>query len=210
MESPTGRFAKSCWPPRGRARRRCQPHRARTPPPAQQDQTESPHWVARVAGLAIGIQDEGTATPAEVELALQRIVAGLGHPSPALLIIDDLQWSSVPLRRLLRSLGELSGTGLLMLALARPELETVDPDWGVDMELRPLPERSVATLVAKALGAIPEDMVGQLWSASGGNALYLTQLLAALRAEGRYRAGPPDHGSTVATEIAAGSAAGAA
>ena len=109
--------------------------------------------------------------------------------SPAMVVVDDLQWADpatvVTLARLARLVPQLP---LLVVGLARPVPRRDDLDAlrriigrSETLTLHSLSDREVADLVRAVAGAAPGPRLLRLAADAGGNPLYLIELLDALR-----------------------------
>ncbi len=141
-------------------------------------------------GLAAGV-------PGSVEetfWALRRFVEMLASGQPLVIILDDLQWADTLLIDFVQHLVEwVHDVPVLVLALARPELREARPDlvtvsrWVSDaVHLGGLDPRATAELAAGVLGAsrLPEELVGRLPSSTGGNPLFVRELVGMLVDDG--------------------------
>jgi tetratricopeptide (TPR) repeat protein len=114
---------------------------------------------------------------------------------PLLLVLDDLQWGDATSVQLVqRVLQTLTDQPLMILALARPEVETIFPSlWGGQAQLlplRPLSKRASERLVQQVLGkTTPAAVVSRIVEHAAGHALLLEELVRAV-AEGRGDATP--------------------
>ena len=103
-------------------------------------------------------------------------------------MVEDIQWAELTLLDLLAGLPSAIGTApVLLLAPARPELLERRPDWPVTLELEPFGERDVGMLLDDLLGTAPAGVRRRLTSASGGNPLFVEELVAMLVDEGVLR-----------------------
>ncbi len=135
----------------------------------------------------------GTGVLDPVLAATERIlelVDRLCTAAPVLLVVEDLHWSDVPSLavwdRLSRAVDQLP---LLLLGTSRPVMrrpevtrvrEAVIERAGLLLPLRPLDAPCVAELAGRLLGARPgRDLAGEL-ARSGGNPLFVRELVAAL------------------------------
>jgi tetratricopeptide (TPR) repeat protein len=123
---------------------------------------------------------------------MQAFVQFLGAETerhPVLLLLEDLHWGDVLTVKLVDSaLRQLSDQPLMVLALARPEVEELFPKlWAdrarQDIRLGALPKRACARLVQQVLGdkvspAVQERLIEQ----AAGNALFLEELMRAVAA----------------------------
>ena len=147
---------------------------------------------AAAGSLLLGKSVEASAgdTSFAVLHGLFWLAANLSAGRPLLLAIDDAHWADEPSLRWLTYLARrLDGLMLVLLVAFRPG----DPAFAnatllalraeAPTILRPalLSENTVGTLVRAAMGSRSNDALRQaVWTASGGNALYVTELLRAL------------------------------
>ncbi len=110
---------------------------------------------------------------------------------PLLLVLEDLHWGDTPTVRLVdAALRELSGCSLMVLALARPEIELVFPRLWIerrrqDLRLEGLSRKASERLVHAALGDnVSKSVTARVIEQSAGNALFLEELIRAV-AEGK-------------------------
>ncbi|WP_437339542.1 protein kinase domain-containing protein [Sorangium sp. So ce394] len=110
---------------------------------------------------------------------------------PVLLVLEDLHWGDLPTVRLIdAALQHARDLPLLVLALARPEVDELFPElWrhriGLQLRLSPLPRRASERLVREVLGdGVSEAQVDELLARAEGNAFVLEEQIRAV-AEGR-------------------------
>jgi DNA-binding SARP family transcriptional activator/tetratricopeptide (TPR) repeat protein len=158
---------------------------------------------AQIAG-AIGLQDQPE-SGRELFPAVRRLLEALAARGPVSVVVDDAHWAQPRFLDLLGYLAESVQAPLLIVCLARPELLDQDPAGpvgaseppspGRPLVLGPLPpndsERLVTDLLAGRL--VPDDAVSQIVEMAQGNPLFIEQLLAALRDEGKVRFPPSVH-----------------
>ncbi|HEX3807445.1 MAG TPA: BTAD domain-containing putative transcriptional regulator, partial [Gaiellaceae bacterium] len=117
----------------------------------------------------------------ESSWAVRRLLECVAQRRPVVAVLDDLHWGSPPIHDLARQLGEAADVPLLTIVTARetPAGSTADV-----IELRPLDALACTAVVAALLDAAPADpaTVGELVRASGGNPLFLEELVLSLRA----------------------------
>lgn len=109
---------------------------------------------------------------------------------PVLLVLEDLQWSDLPTVQYVDAiLRRLADRPLMVLALARPDVDVVFPRlWtarGVErIHLGELTRRASDKLVREALGAgVDPALVARIVDRAAGNAFYLEELIRSV-AEG--------------------------
>ena len=123
--------------------------------------------------------------------ALQSVFAAELTRAPLVLVIDDLQWGDLPtVRALDDALRVLERTPLLVIAVARPEVDALFPTLWAERELVRLPlgkltRRAAEKLAREALGAgVSDAVLARVVERADGNAFFLEELL---RAEGAAR-----------------------
>ncbi|MEB3983033.1 AAA family ATPase [Mycobacterium sp. 663a-19] len=147
-------------------------------------------------GLAAGV-------PGSVEetfWALRRFVEVLASAEPLVIVLDDVHWADTLLLDLVEHLTEwVQGVPVLVVALARPELREIRTDlvtvgrWVSDVvHVGGLDPGATAQLAAGVLGAsrLPEELAGRLPSSTGGNPLFVRELVGMLVHDGVLVAEP--------------------
>ncbi|UQA62911.1 serine/threonine-protein kinase [Polyangium aurulentum] len=114
---------------------------------------------------------------------------------PVLIVLDDLHWGDALTVRLVdAALRSLEDRPLMVLALGRPEVLETFPDlrrFEHLLSLRPLVRRACERLAREVLGApASPDAIARIVDRSGGNALFLEELIRGA-AEGRGDEAPP-------------------
>jgi tetratricopeptide (TPR) repeat protein len=109
----------------------------------------------------------------EISWAFRKL---LEEQAPLIICFDDIQWGEETFLDLVESTALLStGAPLLIVAMARPELLDRRPVWPTTLRLEPLPEEEAVALVGDA---VPDEVLRRIVRASGGNPLFLTEMLA--------------------------------
>ncbi len=110
--------------------------------------------------------------------------------APVLVVLEDLHWADLPSVKFVDSaLRVASERPLMVLALARPDVQEVFPDLWVgrrlhQIRLPPLGKRAAEKLVREVMGdALAPEKVARLVERAGGNPLFLEELMRAM-AEG--------------------------
>ena len=139
----------------------------------------------RVAEL-VGIV-ESPAAPGEAFWAVRRFLETLARKGPVLLALDDIHWAEPTLLDLVEYLGEWAEGPILLLCLARGDLLEARPGWGGPtstgflVELDPLPELMLGTLVEQLAGEPVDELQQRIVEHAGGNPLFAEQMLALAR-----------------------------
>ncbi len=132
--------------------------------------------LARLAALAEG--SDG-ASLGESYWAVRRLLEALGRTRPVLLALDDVHWAEPALLDLVDYLADRAEAPVLVLCLARPELER---PLGETLRLGPLDAEDTRAVVT-GTAELPEDTQERIVRLAEGNALYAEQL-AVFAAEG--------------------------
>lgn len=107
---------------------------------------------------------------------------------PILIVIDDLHWGDLPTLQLMDgALRNVSSGSWMLLAIARPDVDTVFPAlWEerklLRMPLKGLTERACRELIDSHLENKPDERaIRRIVRLSGGNAFYLEELIDSLQ-----------------------------
>lgn len=145
---------------------------------------------AQLAGAIGSSEDLGTADA--LFPAVRSFLEVLVGRAPVVLLIDDLHWAQPTLLDLLEYLRDAVRGPLLILCLARQELLDRRPRWG-DREsietLGPLARPVLEQLVARGLRdrGLTTERHDEIVALSGGNPLFVEQVLVALSEHGDLR-----------------------
>lgn len=142
------------------------------------------------AGGAAGAEDTSLA----LFHGLYWLCANLADSGPLVLAVDDLQWADAASQRwvafLERRIDSLPVLLVVTLRTEGPESEDAAtaellPHLGPMLRPAPLSPAAVSRVVAEGFGSVPEPPFAQACHrATGGNPLFLHELLAGLRAQG--------------------------
>jgi class 3 adenylate cyclase len=144
-----------------------------------------------------------TGLPTETEQtswSVRRLLEQLATRRPLVLSIDDLHWAEPSLLELLeRVREEICDLPLLLLCQARPEFLEQHPGWGsgavnvMTFDLDPLSPGEIEASVAGLLGGgAPDGLVVAVSDWSGGNPLFVEEIVAHLVEVGILAQGPED------------------
>ncbi|KAA0112190.1 AAA family ATPase [Mycolicibacterium sp. P1-5] len=156
-----------------------------------------------LTGMTAGV----AASVEETFWALRRFVEVLSTDSPVVLVIDDIQWADALLLDFIEHLVEwVRDNPVLLVGLARPELRESRPDlvtvggWVAEaLRLRGLEADATAELAARVLGShqLPDELLSRLPSSTGGNPLFVRELVGMLVHDGVLIAKPGGWSLTV-------------
>jgi DNA-binding CsgD family transcriptional regulator len=154
-----------------------------------------------VRSLLLGELVEASAfdTSFAVLHGLYWLTMNLAETRPLLIAVDDAHWGDEPSLRWLAHLApRLEGPAVALLVTCRASEPTASRAWlGTLLEeaqtvVRPevLSEDAVGAIARAALGSsATEKLCAAVWAGSGGNPLYLTELLRAAQSDTRSAAG---------------------
>jgi class 3 adenylate cyclase/tetratricopeptide (TPR) repeat protein len=118
-------------------------------------------------------ESDSVASTDEIAWAFRKL---LEEQAPLLICFDDIQWGEKTFLDLIESTVLLStGAPILLLCMARPELLDRHPSWPGTLRLEPLPDEEAGALVGDTVADVVRH---QIVRASGGNPLFLTEMVA--------------------------------
>jgi class 3 adenylate cyclase/tetratricopeptide (TPR) repeat protein len=147
--------------------------------------------LSSVLGLA---QTEAPAQ--ETFWAVRRLLEVLAAREPVALVFDDIHWGEPSFLDLVEYLaGWVTGSPILLLCIARPELIETRPSWAAGVpdaqaiRLEPLTEEESERLIDNLLGEAPlqEDVRTRIRRAAEGNPLFVEEILRMLVDDGVLR-----------------------
>jgi class 3 adenylate cyclase len=117
-------------------------------------------------------ESDAAAGTDEIAWAVRKL---LEEQAPLVVCFDDLQWGEKTFLDLVESTAALStGVTVLLVCMARPELLERRPRWPSTLQLNPLQGRDAELLV----GDLPADVRERIIRTSGGNPLFLIEMVA--------------------------------
>jgi class 3 adenylate cyclase/tetratricopeptide (TPR) repeat protein len=138
----------------------------------QLDALPADEFAAEAIRSLLGESDPSSGTD-EIAWAFRKL---LEEQAPLVVCFDDIQWGEETFLDLVESTALLAtGAPLLLICMARPELLDRRPRWLTTLPLDPLPEPAAIELVGDA---VPEGVRERIVRASGGNPLFVTEMLA--------------------------------
>jgi class 3 adenylate cyclase/tetratricopeptide (TPR) repeat protein len=145
--------------------------------------------IARVAS-AVGLADASFGLD-EVFWGTRKLLEAEASRQPLVVVLEDIHWAETAFLDLIVHVATTaSGSPLLLLATARPDLFEHRVDWseqgGTLIELKPLSAEESALVVEHLLGdaAVPDEVSRRIVTAAEGNPLFVEQLLSMLIDDG--------------------------
>ena len=122
----------------------------------------------------------------ELYWAIRHLLETLARERPLVLVLDDIQWAEPAFLDLVEYLAGWSRDApILVCCLARPDLVEVRPAWtGTTIQLAPLPREHARTLLENLAGPLDPDAADAVGRATGGNPLFLEEMLRMLVEDG--------------------------
>ena len=139
--------------------------------------------VRDIVASIMGLTDEPVPGE-EIAWAIRRFVELLAAQRPLVLVVDDLQWAEPVLIELLDHVLDLGRGPILLVAIARPEIEDVRPDWLARsslalLRLDALVETDAATLLDLLAPELPPgELRSRILASAEGNPLFVEQFVA--------------------------------
>ena len=131
---------------------------------------------------------------AELFWGARRFLEVLAAERPVVVVIDDIHWAEPTFLDLLDHLTDNLADGVLILATARHDLLETRPGWGQAacssrIALEGLSEAQTGMVVENMLGeaGLPDAVQVRITRASGGNPLFVEQMLSMLIDDGLLR-----------------------
>ena len=162
------------------------------------DEDDKATVVERVAG-ALGLSD-AAAYPTETAWAVRKLLEAAADQQPLVVLFEDIHWGEPTFLELIKYLAAtIRGVPILIVAIARPDLLDASPDFagGLDnatrMELQPLSGAETSALVEHLIGdaAVASDLSQRVFTAGGGNPLFVEELVRMLVDEPSALSVPP-------------------
>jgi class 3 adenylate cyclase/tetratricopeptide (TPR) repeat protein len=153
------------------------------------------YWPLVEILIAIGVEPDSVlgTSPPETQLAFRRLLETRAAKRPQVVVIDDLQWAEPVFIELVEHTADMSRDApIFLLCVARTELLDLRPGWGggklnaTSLLLEPLGDDECSVLMARLIGdaELDDTLRERITSASGGNPLYVEEMLAMVREHG--------------------------
>jgi class 3 adenylate cyclase/tetratricopeptide (TPR) repeat protein len=153
---------------------------------------------AEALGSLLG-ELERPASAEEIAWGFRRLLEERAQQQPLLCVFDDLQWGEETFLDLIEHLALLSQSApILVVCMARPELNERHPGWPVGLRLQPLSADAVSALLPETL---PDAVRGEIARNAAGNPLFVTEMAAMATEDGDEVIVPPSLKSLVAARL---------
>jgi class 3 adenylate cyclase len=132
---------------------------------------------AAAASLRSLLGETEQATSAEeIGWGFRKLLEEQAQERPLVCVFDNIQWGEETFLELVEHVALLSTDApILILCLARPELAERRAEWPVALRLEPLPDADVQELIPEHLSG---DLRAEIARLSGGNPLFVTEMVA--------------------------------
>ena len=168
---------------------------------------EDAEMIASRVGAAMGLSTSSFPKE-ELFWGFRKLSEHLASDQPLVLVLDDIQWADQTLLEAIVDLASRVGNAaVLLLCMARPELEEEREGWADDapvrvmLRLEALSDEDAGSIVRGILGdtGISAETIDRLIQVSGGNPLFLEQILGLWEDEGMFVGGDRRGELTVGT-----------
>ena len=137
----------------------------------------------RGGGRSLLGETEAATSAEEIAWAFRKTLEHAAADRPLVVVFDDIQWGEEIFLDLIEHVALLSsGAPILLFCIARSELTERRPAWPVALRLEPLGDEDVDELIPER---IPGELRDRIARASGGNPLFIEEMLAVARENGR-------------------------
>jgi class 3 adenylate cyclase/tetratricopeptide (TPR) repeat protein len=117
-----------------------------------------------------------TASAEDIAWAFRKTLEHAGAQRPLVVIFDDVHSGEETFLDLVEHVALLSsGSPILLICIARPELIERRAEWPVQLRLEPLPTEDVESLIPARIGRAMREQIAR---AAGGNPLFVGEMLA--------------------------------
>ncbi len=131
---------------------------------------------AAVAIRSLLGETEAATSAEEIAWAFRKTLERAAAERALVVVFDDIQWGEETFLDLIEHVALLSsGKSILLLCIARPELNERRPAWPVTLRLEPLGDEDVDELIAER---IPGELRERIARAAGGNPLFIEEMLS--------------------------------
>jgi class 3 adenylate cyclase/tetratricopeptide (TPR) repeat protein len=132
---------------------------------------------AAVAAIrsVLGESDDATSAD-EIAWAFRKTLERAAADEPLVVVFDDIQWGEQTFLDLVEHVALLSsGSAILLVCIARPELAERRPTWPVTSRIGTLGDDDVVELIAER---VPRKLRDKITRAAGGNPLFIEEMVA--------------------------------
>jgi class 3 adenylate cyclase/tetratricopeptide (TPR) repeat protein len=156
----------------------------------------------------LGVTDRVATDKQDLFSGWRLFLERMAEQNPVVLVVEDIQWADASMIEFLHHLMEWSrSSAIFVLTLARPEVSERHPTWGAglrtltSLQLDPLPDDAIDTLLRGLVPGLPEDAVARIRERSEGIPLYAVETVRGLLDRGLLE--PGDDGYVVVGDLSA-------
>jgi class 3 adenylate cyclase len=121
-------------------------------------------------------ETEAPTSAEEIAWAFRKTLEQAAADQPLVVVFDDIQWGEATFLDLIEHVALLStGCSILLLCIARPELDERRQSWPVTLRLEPLGDKDVEQLIPERVAGGLREKIAR---AAGGNPLFVEEMLA--------------------------------
>jgi class 3 adenylate cyclase/tetratricopeptide (TPR) repeat protein len=149
------------------------------------------HWIEPRLAHLLGLEAAPPGAREELFAAWRSFFERIAERGTTVMVFEDLQWADPGLLDFIESMLEWSKSHpILIVTLARPELEDKRPGWGsgqrsfTAMHLEPLPDEVIADLVAGFVRGMPPESIERIVARAEGVPLYAVETVRMLADRG--------------------------
>ncbi|HEY5578644.1 MAG TPA: adenylate/guanylate cyclase domain-containing protein, partial [Acidimicrobiia bacterium] len=148
-------------------------------------------WISMALQVLLGVADSPGAERDELFAAWRAFFEHISAQAPVVMVFEDLQWADQGTFDFIESLLEWSRNHpILVVTLARPELEDRRPHWGAGqrkftgIHLEPLSEEEMRILLQGLAPGLPAGLTDQILRRAEGVPLYAVETVRMLVGQG--------------------------
>jgi class 3 adenylate cyclase/tetratricopeptide (TPR) repeat protein len=141
----------------------------------QLDRQPSEEAAAAAIGSLLG-ETQAATSAEEIAWAFRMTLEHAAAERPLVVVFDDIQWGEETFLDLIEHVGLLStGSSILLVCIARPELHERRQSWPLTLRLEPLGDQEVEQLISERVATGLREKIAH---AAGGNPLFVEEMLA--------------------------------
>jgi class 3 adenylate cyclase/tetratricopeptide (TPR) repeat protein len=152
-------------------------------------------WIEAALLALLGVEDPPAGGQDRLFSAWRVFFERIAADGPVVMVFEDLQWADSGLLAFIDHLADWSrGVPIYVVALARPELMELHPDWGAgkrnftSLALEPLAAEAMRQLLAGLVPGLSAEAAARIVARADGVPLYAVEIVRMLVAQGALEA----------------------